>query len=100
MSPKKLLRLKEAGSTLDEFDETKRFMKVYGEKYPEKLVSPDKVRKAVFCSGQVYYDLLAHREKNDIKDVAILRIEEMHPFPWNNVQREIRQYKNASIHWT
>lgn len=82
MSPKKLLRLKEACSDIDEFGKGIRFIKVYDEKFPDQIVAKDKVRKVVLCSGQVYYDLINARKAEGKKDVAILRVEELHPFPY------------------
>lgn len=60
----------------------------------------DKVRKVVFCSGQVYYDLEAAREKEGIKDVALLRVESLCPFPFKEAIKNLKKYPNAEIMWT
>ena len=62
MSPKKLLRLKEACSDINEFGEGIRFHKAYDEKFPQELDSRDKIRKVILCSGQVYYDIVNARK--------------------------------------
>jgi len=63
MSPKKLLRFKAASSDIEEFVEGTKFEPLILDKN-KNLVAKDKVRKVVFCTGQVYYDLEAEREKN------------------------------------
>jgi 2-oxoglutarate dehydrogenase complex dehydrogenase (E1) component-like enzyme len=57
------------------------------------------VRRLIFCSGQVYYDLLAARTENDIKDVALARIEQLSPFPFDLVQQFADNFPNAEISW-
>ena len=79
-SPKSLLRAKYATSTLAEMGEGTAFKRVY----PDELagaVAPSKVRKLLFCSGKVYYDLAKQREDLKCKDVAIVRLEQVAPFP-------------------
>jgi len=99
MAPKKLLKYKGAASDLDEFKLAYRFRRVLYEKYPEELVEPAKVRKVICCSGQVYYDLLDARRNNQIKDTAILRFEQISPFPYDRVRLICESYPNAKIVW-
>ena len=84
IAPKKLLRLKGACSTADEFGPNSHFRPLIGDENA-KAVAKDKVRKVVFCSGQVYYDLEAAREKEGKNDVAILRVERLCPFPFKEI---------------
>lgn len=63
------------------------------------LVAPEKVRRVVLCSGQVYYDLEARRERDGHNDVAILRVESLCPFPFKELIASLKQYKNASVTW-
>lgn len=100
MAPKRLLRLKDACTNIEDFGEGLRFRRVYPEVEPEKLVAPEKVRRVVFCSGQVYYDLLNARRSMGVKDVAIVRVEELHPFPYLRIEPVIKEYPNAEVHWT
>lgn len=71
LSPKKLLRLKEAQSLKDDFTHTKDFKKVIGESQPKEIDSPEKIKQVIFCSGQLYYDLVARRVQNKSKVVFI-----------------------------
>lgn len=99
MSPKKLLRLRDACSTIEEMDEGLRFRRMYFEKYPEKLKPEGKVRRVLFCSGQVYYDLVNARDEKSCDDVAILRVEQISPLPYDRIQQALDKYKNAEIMW-
>lgn len=74
VAPKKMLRLKDAGSEISEFDAGLRFKRVISNEN-STAVSDDKIRKLVLCSGQVYYDLVKAREETKSNDVAIVRIE-------------------------
>ena len=73
-SPKKLLKNKEANSTIEEFKEGLRFRRVIQDNN-KNLVAPEKVKKVIFCSGQVYLDLEAARQQTGRNDIAIVRVE-------------------------
>ncbi|RSL86427.1 hypothetical protein CEP51_002803 [Fusarium floridanum] len=63
--------------------------------------SEDKISRVIFCSGQVYASLVKHRATNGLRDTAITRIEELHPFPWREVKANLEKYPNAqNIVWT
>jgi 2-oxoglutarate dehydrogenase E1 component len=91
MSPKSLLRHKESVSRLEDLAD-RRFQPIIPE--AEKLDSAN-VRRLVACSGKVYYDLLAFRRKHAIEDVAVIRIEQLYPFPHDDFQIEIERYSKA-----
>ena len=57
------------------------------------------MKKVVLCSGKVYYDLLERKEKDKRKDVALIRIEQLHPFPTKQVNAILGKYKNAEKIW-
>lgn len=97
MTPKSLLRHKLAVSTLDEMATGTRFTKLYPE--TNKLAADNKIRRVVLCSGKVYYDLYQAREDNKINDIAILRVEQIYPFPENDLKRELKRYPNAEVFW-
>lgn len=97
MTPKSLLRHKMAVSPLMDFGPGSSFHRVLPE--VESLVSDDKVRRVVLCSGKVYYDLLADRQARKINDVAILRLEQLYPFPDEPLAEELAKYPNAEIVW-
>lgn len=69
MSPKRLLRLKEAKSNIKDFVEVKKFREVIPEAFPQKIDEPSKIKKLIFCSGQLYYDLVEKREQSKVKVV-------------------------------
>jgi 2-oxoglutarate dehydrogenase E1 component len=92
MSPKSLLRHKEAVSSLEELAGG-GFRNVIGE--VDKL-APDSVRRVLACSGKVYYELLAHRRETKVDDIAIIRIEQQYPFPHADFRAEIAKYPNAT----
>jgi len=77
MSPKSLLRHKRAVSTLDELA-TGQFQTVIAD---DTVTDPAKVKRLVLCGGKVYYDLLEKREQDGIENAAIVRIEQLYPFP-------------------
>src|SRR5689334_8233890 len=91
MSPKSLLRHKEAVSTMDDLA-TGKFQTVIGDVEPP---ASEQVRRVIVCSGKVYYDLAAHRRERTIADVAIIRLEQQYPFPHADFKREIARYPNA-----
>ena len=98
MSPKSLLRHKLAVSDLSELSGDTHFKGVLGDA-ATNLVKGDKVKRVVVCSGKVYYDLYEAREKHNIKDVAILRIEQLYPFSYDEFVAELKKYKNAEVIW-
>ena len=100
MSPKQLLRHKLVRSNLSEFTENKRFIKTYPEAYPEEVNEASNIERIILCSGQVYFSLLDYRRKNNIKNMVILRVEQIAPFPMYQVEQLINIYQNAEVMWT
>jgi len=92
MSPKSLLRHSECVSTLDELA-TGRFAKVLGE--TDAAIKPKGVRRVVFCSGKVYYELRAARQERGINDIALLRVEQLYPFPAAEIRALLEQYSDG-----
>ncbi|WP_458093600.1 2-oxoglutarate dehydrogenase E1 component [Roseomonas sp. WA12] len=97
MTPKSLLRHKLAVSPLADFGPDSRFQVVIPE--ADELVAPDKVRRVVLCTGKVYYDLLQERRDKGVKDVAIVRLEQLYPFPRISLPRVLAPYANAEVVW-
>ncbi|MBY0355116.1 MAG: 2-oxoglutarate dehydrogenase E1 component [Rickettsiales bacterium] len=97
MTPKSLLRHKMAVSALSEFAPGTKFRKLYSE--TGALVADAKVRRLVLCSGKVYYDLVQARDEQAIKDVAIVRVEQLYPLPRTELLAELKRYKNAELMW-
>ncbi|MHA8092463.1 2-oxoglutarate dehydrogenase E1 component [Aquirufa regiilacus] len=92
MSPKSIFRHPKVVSKLDAFTKGS-FQEVIGDEYADKA----KVKRVLICSGKVYFDLLDRQEKDKRKDVAIIRLEQLHPFPTKQVEAELAKYKSAEI---
>src|SRR3989338_4397654 len=92
MSPKSMLRHKESVSRLEDLARG-CFRPVIGE--AEKL-DPGRVRRIVFCSGKIYFDLIAGRRERKIDDTAIVRIEQLYPFPHEDFKAQIERFPNAA----
>jgi 2-oxoglutarate dehydrogenase E1 component len=97
MTPKSLLRHKLATSALADMGPGTTFHRVLPE--TGKLVAADKVRRVVLCTGKVYYDLFEEREKRGIDDVALLRVEQLYPFPFRTLEKELQRYRKAEVVW-
>ena len=91
MSPKSLLRHKEAVSSLDELA-TGRFHNVIDE--TEKLAAK-KVRRVIASSGKVYYELAAYRREHKVEDIALIRLEQQYPFPHDEFKAALAKFPNA-----
>ncbi|CAE7539339.1 ogdh [Symbiodinium microadriaticum] len=72
-----------------------RFQRLIGERDPEIAGNPDKVERLIFCSGKIYYELVAERERLGLKNVAIVTIEQLAPFPFDRVKQVMANYKNV-----
>jgi 2-oxoglutarate dehydrogenase E1 component len=93
MTPKSLLRHPEATSTLEELA-SGTFHEVLGDSQVSSALAPD-IRRVIVCSGKIYYDLLAHRQATKRDDVALLRLEQLYPFPSEQLAAELARYRNA-----
>lgn len=91
-SPKSLLRNKLATSELSELAEGS-FKMVIGE---SESIEPDNVRRVLICTGKVYYDLIKYRAEHQIDNVAVIRIEQLYPFPHKTLGDELKRYPFAS----
>jgi 2-oxoglutarate dehydrogenase E1 component len=91
MTPKSLLRHKHSTSTMADLAEG-HFHNIMDEQDP---IQPATVRRLVLCSGKVYYDLLEQRRADQMSDVALVRIEQLYPFPTDEYQSVIVRYPNA-----
>jgi len=97
MTPKSLLRHKLAVSPVADMAEGSRFRFVIPE--VDALAPPEQVRRVVICSGKVYYDLLAERRDKGVKDVAIVRLEQIFPFPERTLGAVLQPYGKADVVW-
>ena len=96
-TPKSLLRHKLAVSPLADMAGNSTFQFVIPEIDP--IAPPEQVKRVVLCTGKVFYDLLAERRVRGIQDVAILRVEQLYPFPEKTLARLLAPYRNAELVW-
>ena len=94
MSPKSLLRHPKVVSPITEFT-SGRFREVL----PDATVDPKKVKRVVLCTGKVYFDLEEAREKEKISNVALVRLEQLHPLPKTQLLEVLKSYKGAEVVW-
>jgi 2-oxoglutarate dehydrogenase E1 component len=92
-SPKSILRHRESVSPLEEFASDK--FRPVNEEWDEKI-DPTQVKRVVFCSGKVFYDLRAGRRERAITDIPLVRIAQIYPFPHDDFKAQIEKYKNAT----
>lgn len=93
-SPKSLLRHPGVASPLKEFTDGK-FREVIGDSY----VTNKEVKKVLFCSGKIYFDLLEEQRKKKSKNVAIVRIEQLYPWPKKQIDAILKKYSNPKVAW-
>ena len=94
MTPKSLLRAKDAASPLNEFTKG-GFQTVIPESKEEVIKKADKVKRVVACSGKVYYDLARRREESGHDDTVLIRVEQLYPFPHKAFAAELKKYPNV-----
>ena len=90
ISPKSLLRNPQAVSSIHEL--TDGFFQYV---IDDSLEDPEKVEKVIMCSGKVFYDLSSKREELGIENAALIRIEQLYPFPYDTLEKILKTYKNA-----
>jgi len=105
MTPKSLLRHKRAVSRLDELGKDTTFHRILyddAQMLPDEkitLLSDDKIRRVVLCTGKVYYDLYDEREKRGVDDIYLMRVEQLYPVPLKALVTELSRFKNAELVW-
>jgi 2-oxoglutarate dehydrogenase E1 component len=96
-TPKSLLRAKEVMSRLDEMETGTSFHRVIGDS--EASAADEAVRRVVLCTGKVYFDLAKARAKKGDDRVALVRIEQLYPVPFDALAKVLQRYRNAEIVW-
>jgi len=91
-TPKSLLRHPLCVSTVDDLEQG-AFQPVYD----DIDNNVEEVRRLVFCSGKIYYDLLARKQKLGVKDIALIRLDQVFPFPEKEVKRILKKYTNNML---
>jgi 2-oxoglutarate dehydrogenase E1 component len=92
MTPKSLLRSKSATSVLDVLTQG-GFQRVIGDRGPG---DPEEIRRVVFCAGKIYYDLAEKRDAEDVRSVAVMRAEQLYPFPEKELRGFVNEFPNAT----
>jgi 2-oxoglutarate dehydrogenase E1 component len=92
MTPKSLLRSKAATSVLEVLT-SGRFQQVIGDRGPGDA---EEIRRVVFCSGKIYYELAEKRDAEDIREVAVMRVEQLYPFPEPDLRGFVNEFPNAT----
>jgi 2-oxoglutarate dehydrogenase E1 component len=98
MSPKSLLRHKLNISRLNEMGPGTGFCRIIPE--IDTLQEDSEVKRVILCSGKVYFDLLEARRQQNIKDVVIIRVEQLYPWPRGSITEQISKYSNADVVWS
>lgn len=97
MTPKSLLRHPEAVSKEEEFLDESCFQEVLDD---DQLVDhPNRVTRLIFCSGKVYYDLLKYRNEHKLKNVALIRVEQIYPLHRDLIVEISKRYPRANKKW-
>ena len=94
LTPKSLLRHPLCASSLSDFT-SGSFHEILGDHFADVK----KVKRVLLCTGKIYYDLLQEQKENQRTDVAIVRVEQIYPFPEAQLEKELSQYKGAEIIW-
>ena len=97
LTPKSLLRHKLCVSPLADMDDGTTFHRVLWDS--GRPAADGQIRRLVMCSGKIYYDLLEEREKRGLKDVYLLRVEQLFPFPRDVLVDEFKRFPKAEIVW-
>ncbi|PLB33314.1 alpha-ketoglutarate dehydrogenase KGD1 [Aspergillus candidus] len=93
---KALLRHPLARSDLEAFSGESHFQWIIpDDAHGTAIDEPEKIERVIMCSGQVYAALTKHREANGIRNTAITRVEQLHPFPWSQLKENLDSYPNA-----
>ncbi len=97
MTPKSTLRHKKNTSKIEDFINGSSFHRVMNDQLDQS--SKDKINRVLLCSGKIYFEIHDQIEASGIKNVAILRLDQLYPFPYDALTDELEYYKNCEIYW-
>ena len=97
MTPKSLLRHKLAVSELKDFAAGTSFARVIPE--IDAIAKDGDVKRVIFTSGKLYYELLEARRERKADDIALVRVEQYYPFPATEIEAQLKKYPNAEVAW-
>jgi 2-oxoglutarate dehydrogenase E1 component len=99
VTPKSLLRHKLAVSPKEEFLTGSSFHRFLWDSDREDMAAKKEIKRIILCTGKVYYDLLEERRARKIRNIAIVRVEQLYPFPSRALGEELKEFPNADIVW-
>jgi 2-oxoglutarate dehydrogenase E1 component len=99
MSPKSLLRHPACVSDMTELSGNKKFLEILPDAEFSTKKAKSKVKRVLLCSGKIYYDLIEHRDETKVKDVAIVRIEQLYPWPQKQIEQLLSEFKDPELVW-
>jgi len=94
-TPKSMLRLKAASSQVEDFT-TGSFQPVIDD---QQNLDKTSVKRVIFCSGKIYWDLIGEIERRGEKNIAVVRVEQLYPTPVDEIKATYAQYPNAELYW-
>jgi 2-oxoglutarate dehydrogenase E1 component len=97
MTPKSTLRHKNNTSSLDQFVNGSTFHRVLSDPIAKEF--KNKIDRIILCSGKIYFELQDRINELDIKNIHIVRIEQLYPFPYETLEDELQEFKNCEIIW-
>ncbi|GLD65082.1 2-oxoglutarate dehydrogenase-like, mitochondrial [Lates japonicus] len=98
-TPKSLLRHPDARSSFDDLAKGTKFKRLIPDQGPANQ-TPDQVKRVIFCTGKVYYELAKERKQQNLeREIAIIRLEQISPFPFDQVRAEVEKYTSAELVW-
>ncbi|MDG2416491.1 MAG: 2-oxoglutarate dehydrogenase E1 component [Pelagibacterales bacterium] len=97
MTPKSTLRHKKNTSKIEDFINGSSFHRVMNDQLDQS--SKDKINRVLLCSGKIYFEIHDQIEASEIENVAILRLDQLYPFPYDALKDELEYYKNCEIYW-
>jgi len=97
MTPKSTLRHKNNTSSLDQFVNGSTFHRVLSDPIAKEF--KNKIDRIILCSGKIYFELQDRINELDIKNIHIVRIEQLYPFPYETLEEELQEFKNCEIIW-
>ena len=97
MTPKSTLRHKNNTSSLDQFVNGSTFHRVLSDPIAKEF--KNKIDRIILCSGKIYFELQDRINELDLKNIHIVRIEQLYPFPYETLEEELQEFKNCEIIW-
>jgi len=100
ITPKRMLKLRASYVKLSDLTDNNNFIRYIPDVGHSQQAAPEEIKRLIVCSGQIYYDLAAYKEKNEQFNVAVSRVEQLSPFPFDSFIDDVKLYPNLeSVVW-